>query len=91
MQPWQGIDVGSPFDYPQQAILYVARHLPPPGRDGSGNRDSAAVLLASPGFERLDTVARLSPLDLAEVVGDAGRRAGLPRSAAGAGTDARSW
>ncbi len=31
---WQGIDVGSPFDYTQQAILYVARHLPPPGRDG---------------------------------------------------------
>lgn len=32
--PWRGIDVGSPFDYGQQAILYVARHLPPPGRDG---------------------------------------------------------
>jgi ATP-dependent DNA helicase DinG len=34
--PWRGIDVGSPFDYAQQAILYVARHLPPPGRDGLG-------------------------------------------------------
>ncbi|MDQ3616811.1 MAG: ATP-dependent DNA helicase [Actinomycetota bacterium] len=34
--PWRGIDVGSPFDYRQQAILYVARHLPPPGRDGFG-------------------------------------------------------
>ncbi len=32
--PWRGIDVGSPFDYPRQAILYVARSLPPPGRDG---------------------------------------------------------
>ena len=31
---WQGIDVGSPFDFPRQGILYVARHLPPPGRDG---------------------------------------------------------
>jgi ATP-dependent DNA helicase DinG len=31
---WEGIDVGSPFDYPRQAILYVARHLPAPGRDG---------------------------------------------------------
>ncbi|HEY0902528.1 MAG TPA: ATP-dependent DNA helicase, partial [Marmoricola sp.] len=31
---WEGIDVGSPFDYARQAILYVARHLPPPGRDG---------------------------------------------------------
>ncbi|GAA1139503.1 ATP-dependent DNA helicase [Nocardioides aquiterrae] len=32
--PWRGLDVGSPFDYGKQAILYVARHLPPPGRDG---------------------------------------------------------
>jgi ATP-dependent DNA helicase DinG len=34
--PWRGLDVGSPFDYGQQSILYVARHLPPPGRDGLG-------------------------------------------------------
>jgi ATP-dependent DNA helicase DinG len=32
--PWRGIDVGSPFDYRTQSILYVARHLPTPGRDG---------------------------------------------------------
>ena len=31
---WRGLDVGSPFDYPRQAIAYVAQHLPPPGRDG---------------------------------------------------------
>jgi ATP-dependent DNA helicase DinG len=31
---WTGLDVGSPFDYPRQAIAYVAQHLPPPGRDG---------------------------------------------------------
>lgn len=31
---WTGLDVGSPFDYAQQGILYVAAHLPPPGRDG---------------------------------------------------------
>jgi ATP-dependent DNA helicase DinG len=36
--PWRGLDVGSPFDYGRQAILYVARHLPPPGRDGLGER-----------------------------------------------------
>ncbi|QYJ02738.1 ATP-dependent DNA helicase [Nocardioides panacisoli] len=35
-QPWVGLDVGSPFDYGKQAIRYVARHLPPPGRDGLG-------------------------------------------------------
>ena len=34
--PWRGIDVGSPFDYPRQGILYVARGLPAPGRDGIG-------------------------------------------------------
>lgn len=31
---WTGIDVGSPFAHERSGILYVARHLPPPGRDG---------------------------------------------------------
>lgn len=31
---WQGLDVGSPFDYPAQGIAYVAAGLPAPGRDG---------------------------------------------------------
>ncbi|MFD0903087.1 ATP-dependent DNA helicase [Actinomadura sediminis] len=31
---WTGLDVGSPFDHPKSGILYVARHLPQPGRDG---------------------------------------------------------
>lgn len=35
-EPWVGLDVGSPFDYGKQSILYVARHLPQPGRDGLG-------------------------------------------------------
>lgn len=34
-QPWRGLDVGSPFDYSKQAILYVAKHLPKPQREGS--------------------------------------------------------
>ncbi len=33
---WRALDVGSPFDYRRQAILYVARMLPAPGRDGLG-------------------------------------------------------
>ncbi len=33
-QPWRAVDVGSPFDYARQGIVYVARHLPRPGRDG---------------------------------------------------------
>lgn len=32
---WNGVDVGSPFDYPRQGILYVAKHLPKPGRQMS--------------------------------------------------------
>jgi len=31
---WIGLDVGSPFAHGRSGILYVARHLPPPGRDG---------------------------------------------------------
>ncbi|MCX5042897.1 ATP-dependent DNA helicase [Aldersonia sp. NBC_00410] len=31
---WTGLDVGSPFDHARSGILYVARHLPAPGRDG---------------------------------------------------------
>jgi len=31
---WNGLDVGSPFAHGRSGILYVARHLPPPGRDG---------------------------------------------------------
>jgi hypothetical protein len=47
---------------------------PMPGPDGSGNRDSAAVIQTDPSLTRLDTIARLAPLDIAEVTGDAGRR-----------------
>ncbi|MDQ6715443.1 MAG: ATP-dependent DNA helicase, partial [Actinomycetota bacterium] len=32
---WRGLDVGSPFDYARQAIVYVAKHLAAPGRDGT--------------------------------------------------------
>jgi ATP-dependent DNA helicase DinG len=31
---WSGLDVGSPFAHAKSGILYVARSLPPPGRDG---------------------------------------------------------
>ena len=47
---------------------------PPPGPDGGGKRDSAVVVRFPLDFSRGDTILRLSPLDLAEVDGDAGRR-----------------
>lgn len=31
---WSGLDVGSPFDHARSGILYIARRLPAPGRDG---------------------------------------------------------
>lgn len=44
------------------------------GANGQGNRDSAAVIRAGAALERSDTIARLAPLDIAEVIGGAGRR-----------------
>ncbi len=41
--PWRGLDVGSPFDYPKQGIVYVAAHLPAPGRDGLGEEVLAEI------------------------------------------------
>lgn len=40
----------------------------PPGPDGSGNRDSAAIVRARSDFTQVDTIARLAPLELAEVM-----------------------
>ena len=37
--PWRGLDVGSPFQHAKAGILYVAAHLPPPGRDGTGSAE----------------------------------------------------
>jgi hypothetical protein len=48
--------------------------FPLPGPDGSGNRDSAALVRIDTTWRRADTLARLAPLDIAEVQGDAGRR-----------------
>lgn len=36
---WRGLDVGSPFHHAKAGILYVAAHLPPPGRDGVGSAE----------------------------------------------------
>ncbi|MBX9641113.1 MAG: ATP-dependent DNA helicase, partial [Mycobacteriaceae bacterium] len=41
---WRGIDVGSPFSHAKSGILYVAAHLPPPGRDGTGSAEQLAEI-----------------------------------------------
>jgi ATP-dependent DNA helicase DinG len=40
---WLGLDVGSPFEYRRQGILYIARSLPPPGRDGLSEASLAEI------------------------------------------------
>ncbi|TXL63254.1 ATP-dependent DNA helicase [Aeromicrobium terrae] len=52
---WSAVDVGSPFDYGSQGMLYVARHLPPPGRDGLGDEriDEIAALVEAAGGRTL--------------------------------------
>lgn len=48
---WDGVDVGSPFDYPKQGMLYVAQHLPAPGRGLSEEalKEIADLIQASDG------------------------------------------
>lgn len=47
---WDAVDVGSPFDYPRQGMLYVAKHLPAPSLKTSGQqRDELARLIEASG------------------------------------------
>ncbi|MGZ4626361.1 MAG: ATP-dependent DNA helicase [Kineosporiaceae bacterium] len=66
---WRGLDVGSPFDYPRQGILYVARHLPPPGRDGLSAPvlDELAALVEAAGGR---TLGLFSSRRAAEIAAD---------------------
>jgi ATP-dependent DNA helicase DinG len=41
---WRGLDVGSPFQHAKAGILYVAAHLPPPGRDGAGSAEQLSEI-----------------------------------------------
>ncbi|WP_148234314.1 ATP-dependent DNA helicase [Cellulomonas flavigena] len=52
---WRGLDVGSPFDYPRQGICYVARRLPPPGREPATDAqlDEIATLVEAAGGRTL--------------------------------------
>ncbi|MDQ3095743.1 MAG: ATP-dependent DNA helicase, partial [Actinomycetota bacterium] len=70
--PWRGIDVGSPFDYPSQGILYVAKHLPTPGREGPGKAqlDEISALLRA---ARGRTLGLFSSRRAAEVAAEAVR------------------
>lgn len=43
LHQWSSLDVGSPFDAASQGVLYIAKHLPPPGRDGLGDEHLAEL------------------------------------------------
>jgi len=48
---WTGLDVGSPFQHERAGILYVAKRLPTPGRDGLAQAylDEIAELITAAG------------------------------------------
>ncbi len=53
---WRGLDVGSPFEHAKSGILYIAAHLPPPGRDTTGSTeqvDEIAGLIEAAGGRTL--------------------------------------
>jgi ATP-dependent DNA helicase DinG len=52
---WSGLDVGSPFQHARSGILYVAKRLPPPGRDGlpPAYLDEIAALVEAAGGRTL--------------------------------------
>ncbi|MDK8768275.1 ATP-dependent DNA helicase [Corynebacterium freneyi] len=52
---WDGMDVGTPFEPAKSGILYVARHLPKPGRDGTDPKvmDELAALITAAGGRTL--------------------------------------
>lgn len=77
-QDTMAIDVGSPFDFQQQGILYVAADLPPPGRDGVSEAalERLAALIAAAGGRTLALFSSWSGVDraathLAEVLDEA--------------------
>ncbi|MCQ4619485.1 ATP-dependent DNA helicase [Corynebacterium sp. CCUG 69979] len=52
---WDSLDAGTPFDPRRSGILYTAKHLPPPGRDGisDGTLDEMAELITAAGGRTL--------------------------------------
>ena len=52
---WDSLDAGSPFDPRRAGILYTARHLPAPGRDGlaADTLDEIAELITAAGGRTL--------------------------------------
>ncbi|WP_279340213.1 ATP-dependent DNA helicase [Sphaerisporangium perillae] len=75
---WTGLDVGSPFDHARSGILYIAKHLPQPGRDGLPKEylDEIAELIEAAGGR---TLGLFSSMRAAKAATEALReRIGMP-------------
>lgn len=65
---WTSMDVGTPFDPSKQGMLYVASHLPAPGRDGTSAEQLAELrdLVVAGGGRALALFSSWRAVDLAE-------------------------
>ncbi|KGF22096.1 ATP-dependent helicase [Corynebacterium tuscaniense DNF00037] len=76
---WDALDAGTPFDPRRAGILYVAKHLPPPGRDGlredtitemaelitaAGGRTLGLFSSKRAAVEAADTLRKKLPVDI---------------------------
>jgi len=69
--PWRALDVGSPFDYQRQGILYIATGLPAPGREAATDAqlDEIATLITAAGGRTLGLFSsRRAALAVAEAM-----------------------
>ena len=70
---WSSLDAGSPFDHGRAGILYIARHLPPPGRDGPSpeSLDELTELIRAAGGRTLGLFSSMRAAEhAAEAVGE---------------------
>lgn len=71
--PWRGLDVGSPFQHAKAGILYVAAHLPPPGRDGTGSAEQLTEIAELIGAAGGRTLGLFSSMRAARAAAEAMR------------------
>jgi len=79
--PWRGLDVGSPFQHAKAGILYVAAHLPAPGRDGTGSAEQLseiAELITAAGGRTLGLFSSMRAARAAAEAGAAGHAGVVP-------------
>ncbi|MGI8758902.1 MAG: ATP-dependent DNA helicase [Acidimicrobiales bacterium] len=65
---WRGLDVGSPFDYPDQALLYCAAHLPDPRSSAyeAAMLDELEALIVAAGGRTLALFTSRRAMEVAE-------------------------